>query len=246
VAYALKTGYRHIDTADAYHNHAGVGQGIINSGVKREEIFLATKVWRDNLAPNTVRADTERFLHELKTGYIDLLLVHWPNSKFPIQDTMAEFSRLKREGLVRAIGVSNFTSWHIDEALKTGADIEVNQVEFHPSLNQKGLKQYCDEQGIVLAGYSPLAQGQDFGLSIIRELAEKYSRTPAQIILNWLMAKGLVAIHGSRREEHIDDNRASHDFALDPADIKRINDLPDDLNRQVLPRFNEFDKENRK
>ena len=243
VSFALEIGFRHIDTADRYGNHREVGQAIKSSGLKREDVFLTTKVWREDLAPEALERSAERFLEELDTGYIDLLLIHWPNRKIPIAGTMEALQKVKERGIARAVGVSNFTVRHLEEALKTGITIDANQVEFHPSLNQKELKAFCDKNGIVVEAYSPLAQRRDFDLPVIRELAEKYRRTPAQIILNWLTAKGLVAIHGSRSEAHIRENLASQDFTLAGNDVERMEAASGESGRISNPDFAEFDPE---
>ncbi len=239
---AIRIGFRHIDTADRYGNHREVGQAIRDSGVKREEIFLTSKIWHEDLAPADLRRAAERFLAELGTDYLDLLLIHWPNRDIPVGDSLRELGRLKEEGLARDFGVSNFTVSHLKKALATGAEIAVNQVEFHPSLNQKELKDYCDKQGIIVTAYSPLAQGRDFGLPVIAELAGKYGRTPAQIILNWLTGKGMAVVHGSRNEAHIKENLASQDFTLTPEDRARIESASSESVRVVDPPFAEFDQ----
>lgn len=241
VSDALEIGYRHFDTADRYANHDVVGKAIKNSGL-RKDIFLTTKVWRDFLSGKDVLAATDRFLHELQTDYIDLLLVHWPADSTPISETLAAMQELKDRGIIKSFGVSNFTIAHLKEALITNSNIAMNQIEFHPSLNQKELIFFCDEQGIAVTAYSPLAQGADIKLEVITKLAEKYDVTPHQLILAWLMAKGLIVIPRSSKKEHIASNFASSDVELSKEDIEAIDtaDIPE--NRIVVPSFAQFDR----
>lgn len=240
VEVALETGYRHIDTADRYGNHTEVGESIKQSGIAREEIFLTTKVWRDQLHATGVEKSASRFLRELQTDYLDLLLIHWPNKNIPIVETLGAMTRLQEQGVVKAIGVSNFTVRHLEEALATGFPIVNNQVEFHPSLNQAELKKFCDQHDIVITAYSPIAQGQDLQLPLIEELAGKYQRSPAQIILNWSISKGMVVIPRSSRPERIKDAFEAQGWELDAIDIEKI-DAIKGSNRLVSPPFAEFE-----
>jgi diketogulonate reductase-like aldo/keto reductase len=239
---ALATGYCHLDTADRYGNHREVAAALQESGLQRDEVFITSKVWRDDLHYEDVTNAAERFLNELDTTYIDLLLIHWPNSSIPLAETLDALNELKRNGKIRAIGVSNFTVAHLQEAAEIGTQIDVNQVEFHPSLNQKALKQYCDARGIVLTAYSPTAQGADLELPVIRELAEQYGKTPAQIIINWLLRKGIAAIPRSGNPEHIRENFAAATFALSEEDVEKIDAHWPAGNRILNPTFAEFDR----
>ena len=236
---ALATGYRLIDTAAAYGNHEQVGEALKNSGIKRSEIFLTSKIWRTDLGGNDVRAACDKALAELKTDYLDLYLIHWPNKNIPIQVTMESLKELKSEGLVRAIGVSNFNQAHMNAVLKTGSEITVNQVEFHPSLYQKALLEYCRKNNIQLEAYSPIAQGEDLKPELVTKLAAKYGRSASQIVLNWIISKGVVAIPRSANPEHIRDNFGSLGFEMAPEDLALI-DSCDRNNRQVNPEFAEF------
>lgn len=240
VLHALEIGYRHIDTADVYGNHVAVGKGLAESGMKREEYFLTSKVWRDFLHRDQVQDSAQRFLEELQVPYIDLLLIHWPNTDVEIGETLEAFAALKEKGLIRMIGVSNFTTNLLESALATGVEIATNQVEFHPSLNQKQLKNYCDERGVIITAYSPIAQGADLSIPLIAQLAEKYEKTPSQVILNWLAAKDMVIIPRSSNPARIAENFAALDFELEPSDIEQIEGL-DMHNRIVRPDFAPFD-----
>jgi len=233
---ALRSGYRHLDTADVYGNHLEVAAGIKNSGVARKDIFLTTKLWTESFQKDKVQATVERFLRELRTDYIDLLLMHWPNKQVSVGETLEAMDKLKDLGMVKEIGVSNFTIKLLEEALSTGIPFSNNQVEFHPSLNQKKLKEFCDQNKIVLTAYSPIAQGQDLKLPLIEKLSEKYNRSSSQVVLNWIISKGIVAIPRASKEEHIKDNLKTPEWGLEPADVMLIDQLNSN-NRIISPGF---------
>ncbi len=239
VSYALEIGYRHIDTADVYENHNDIGIAINNSDVPRDKVFITTKVWRSDLRPNTAKESAYRFLEELDTSYIDLLLIHWPNKSIPISDTLSAFNELQHEGVIRAIGVSNFTISHLKEALNTGIEIVNNQVEFHPTLYQKELKEFCDENNIVLTAYSPIGQGRDLKLDIIKDLADKYNKLPSQIVLKWIISKNIAVIPRSGNHDHIKQNIELFDWEIAPEDLNEIDNLHKN-NRLFSPHYNEF------
>ena len=236
---ALELGYRHIDTADAYNNHKEIGKVLAESGIARKDLFITSKVWRTDLKENDVVEAGNRFLEELQTNYIDLLLIHWPNSSIPIEETLSGMQTLKKAGKIKAIGVSNFTIDHLRNAMDNGVEITANQVEFHPSLNQQKLQEFCNEKGIRVIAYSPIAQGQDLRLDIIKELAKKYDRTPAQIILNWHYQQGHVSIPRSKDPTHINQNLKALEFELEKEDIQKINEI-EQKSRLIAPHFHEF------
>jgi diketogulonate reductase-like aldo/keto reductase len=225
VSTALKLGYLHIDTADVYGNHKEVALGIKNSGVKRENFFLTTKVWRDQLHHDDVLKSAERFLKELQTDYIDLLLVHWPNTTIAIKETLTALKELQNKKIIKAFGLSNFTIPLLEEALATKIEFVNNQVEFHPSLNQKELKEFCDANKIVMTAYSPIAQGADLKIPQIQELAKKYQKTPAQIVLNWILRKNIVVIPRSSNPERIKENLEALSFQMTDEDSAPIDNL---------------------
>ena len=225
VSYALELGYPHIDTADAYENHREVGKAIKESGIPRETLFITSKIWPDEQYKGAVIPACERILSELGFDYLDLFLQHWPNRSIPYEDTLGEMEKLREKGLIRSNGVSNYTVHHLQDALATGKEFMVNQVEFHPTLNQKELKAFCDERHILITAYSPLARGEDLQLPVIKELAEKYQKTPAQIILNWVFAKGMIAIPKSASPERIKENWESQNFELARDDVVRIDEI---------------------
>ncbi len=239
---ALEVGFRHIDTADRYGNHLQVAEAIKQSGIARSELFITTKVPHTALDKETLTNNVKRYLEELQTDYLDLLLIHWPNKEVPIKESLAAMNGLKEQGLIKAIGVSNFTIRHLEEALATGVEITNNQVEFHPSLNQKNLKEFCDAHEITLTAYSPIAQGQDLQIPLIMELAQKYERSEAQVILNWLISKNIVAIPRSSKPERIEDSFKTLEWELSPEDVAAIDELNTN-NRLVMPPHAEFSPE---
>ncbi len=225
VKYALEIGYRHIDTAQIYGNEAEVGEGIKESDVPREDIFLTTKVWRTNLTPEKVIESTQESLDKFQTDYVDLLLVHWPNKKIHIKDTMKAMKKLKSEGKTKLVGVSNFTVQLLRQAQKN-SDIAVNQVEYHPFLSVEELLGYMREQGIVLTAYSPLARGQVLKNSTIQQIAKKHNKTPVQVTLRWLMQQdNVTAIPKSQTKEHIEENFDVFDFSLEKDEMQKIYEL---------------------
>jgi methylglyoxal/glyoxal reductase len=227
VAHALKHGYRSIDTAAGYQNEAGVGAAIQSSGIPREQLFITTKLAnRDQGYDSTLRA-FEESRSKLGLDYIDLYLIHWPG-KDKFQETWRAFEKLHQEGLIRAIGVSNFKVHHL-ERLAESSDIipAVNQVEFHPLLQQQELLSYCKQKGIQLEAWSPLMQGH-LDLPLIADLAQKYGKTPAQVILRWDLQLGVVTIPKSVREARIQENADVFDFTLSEEDMQAIGSLNQD------------------
>jgi diketogulonate reductase-like aldo/keto reductase len=239
ISFALTTGYRLIDTADRYGNHGEVADALDASSVAREDIFLTTKLWMTEYRRDDVYKAGQRFLQELRTDYIDLLLIHWPDRTIPFAETLQAMNDLKERGMVKAIGVSNFTINHLKDALKTGIQISVNQVELHPSFSQQELKAFCDGQGIVLTAYSPMGKGAEFELPLIKELALKYGKSPAQIILNWIMMKNISVVTKSTKSENIVDSFKSQEWELAVEDIEKIDTLNTN-NRNFNPPFADF------
>lgn len=226
VTCALEVGYRHIDTADVYGNHEEVGQAVKISGVPRGEIFITTKIPRTDLRPDDVVKDCDRYLTELDISYIDLLLIHWPNRQIPIAETLGAMDELKKRGKIRAIGVSNFTIHHLRDVLETGVEIVINQVELHPTFNQKELHTFCISKKIVATAYSPLGRGADINLPLVSELAQKYNVSPAQVILNWIMSRGIVAIPKSASPSRVEDNLKALSWKMEKEDIRRMDSIP--------------------
>ena len=238
---ALEIGYRHIDTAEHYHNEDAVGRAITESGVPREEVFIASKIWRDMHRHDDVIRSCEASLKKLGTGYLDLLLIHFPNSEVPVSETLFAMEELRQSGNIRAIGVSNFTRRHLEEALAAGVHIANIQNEFHPSFWEPELLAFCRERNISATAYSPNGQGNDLAMPEIREIAQKHGRSPAQVILRWIMQKGVAAIPKATRREYIEDNFASLEWELPEKDCVRIDALNTGV-RMNNPPYAEFDR----
>lgn len=239
---ALEVGYRHIDTADRYGNHTEVGEAIRASKVARSDIFLTTKVWRDRLRRVDVLADVDRFLLELGTEYIDLLLIHWPNREVPVEETLLAMEECRQAGKIKAIGVSNFTEKHLKEAQEASVAIVNNQIELHPSFSQPALRAFCGQAGISVTAYSPLRSGDMDELSV-RDLATKYERSPAQVILNWLISRDLIVIPQTTNPQRMKENLAAADFSMTEEDLAILDVLPQG-SRYNDPDFGEFGGDN--
>ena len=234
---ALETGYRHIDTAQAYDNEAAVGDGIEAADVDREDVFLATKVWIDSLAPDDVLETTEESLDRLGTDYADLLYVHWPAGEYDPEETLPAFERLHEDGRIDRVGVSNFEPRHIEAAQEVlDAPVFADQVEMHPLLPQAELREYCASAGVELVAYSPLARGEVFDVPEIESVAEKHGVSEAQVSLAWLREKNVTAIPKATGTDHIEDNLASVELDLDDTDVKKLDGI-DGRRREVDPDF---------
>ena len=234
---ALQMGYRHIDTAQIYRNEAAVGDGIAAAGVPREEIFLATKVWIDNLAPEDVLESTAQSLDLLGTEYVDLLYVHWPAREYDPAETLSAFDRLHEEETVRRVGVSNFEPEHVDRAREVlDAPVFANQVEIHPLLPREDLRAHAAQTETELVAYSPLARGAVLSDPTLGEIAQKHDTSEPQVALAWLREKGITAIPKATSETHIRDNFESLALTLDDEDIDRIDSI-DRRSRKVHPEF---------
>ncbi|CCQ94894.1 glyoxal/methylglyoxal reductase [[Clostridium] ultunense Esp] len=236
---ALETGYRSIDTAAFYENERGVGRGIKESGVPREEIFVTTKVWNSQQGYESTLQAFEESRRKLGLEYIDLYLIHWP-VKGKYKETWKALEKLYKDGWVRAIGVSNFQIHHLQDVLE---DCEVkpavNQVEYHPYLTQKELHTFCRENGIQLEAWSPLARGQILDHPTIVELERKYNKTPAQIVLRWDLQHEVVTIPKSVNPQRIKENADIFDFQLSAEDMERLDGM--NINRRIGPDPDHFD-----
>jgi 2,5-diketo-D-gluconate reductase B len=234
---ALEMGYRHIDTAQAYGNEDAVGAGIERADVDREDVFLATKVWNDNLGHDDVVESTKESMEKLGVDYLDLLYIHWPAGEYDPEETLGAFDELVDDGLVERIGVSNFTPEHLQEAQETAENpIFANQVEMHPLLPQEELREYAAETDVELVAYSPLARGDVMDVDVIEEIADEHDASPVQVSLAWLREKGVTAIPKATSEDHIRGNWESLAVELDDEDVRRIDDI-DETDRKVNPDF---------
>ncbi|WP_375261563.1 aldo/keto reductase [Palleronia sp.] len=236
VEQALKEGYRHIDTAQAYGNEAEVGEGIRASGVPRDEIFLTTKIMPDRHAADDFRKAAEESLEALDVGHIDLLLLHWPSKSVPLKETLPVLDALIDEGHVRFGGVSNFTIAHLEEAKSVmNHPIAANQVEFHPFVDQRNLMAALDAMQIPWEAYSPLARGNVLQDDTMKEIAAAHDANPAQISVAWILAKGGVAIPKTANKDRLADNLASAQIKLSDDEIARIDGLRQGNGRLISP-----------
>ena len=228
VGTALETGYRHIDTASIYGNEVGVGRGIAASSVPREDIFLTTKLWNSDQGFEKAITALDASLERLGTDYVDLYLIHWA---MPQQGTYLESWRalieLKKQGKVRSIGVSNFPQAQLREIIAdTSVTPAIHQIELHPYFSQEELRKVHEELGIVTEAWSPLGQGGEILKDpVIVEIAGKHGISPAQAVLAWHLAKGIVAIPKSVTPARIAENFAAANVTLDTADIAAIDGL---------------------
>ena len=238
IATALRLGYRLIDTATIYGNEAAVGEGIRRSGIDRSEIFIATKVWVDDSGYEETRRAFARQLELLGVEYIDLYMIHRPRGR-DVQGSWRAIEELYKAGKIRAIGVSNFEPHQLDE-LKANARIMpmMNQIEAHPLFQQYEAQADLEARGMVMQGWSPFISGRGDILSnpVLIEIGEQYNKTAAQVILRWLVQRGVAVIPRTNNPEHMAENLDIFDFELTPADIARINAL--DLNRTAFPDWN--------
>lgn len=234
VGYALEIGYRHIDTAKVYGNEADVGRAVKESGLNREEIFITTKVWNsDQGYDSTIKACNTSLTH-LGLGYIDLYLIHWPVLGMS-SETWKAMIQILKGGKVRAIGVSNYMINHLNEILYDSDVVPaVNQVEFHPFLYQQDLLRFCENKRIQLEAYSPLTRAKRLKHPIITKLAQKYDKTPAQVLIRWSLQHGLVVVPKSIHKDRIKQNAQVFDFNLESEDIAIMDSLNENLQTVFL------------
>ena len=232
VKYALKIGYRQIDTASFYGNEVGIGNGIKESGINREDIFLVTKLWNDDHGYDKTIEAFNKSLERLQVDYIDLYLVHWPNKLN--SETCKAFEYLYKTGKLKSIGFCNFKVAHLEELKKTAQIMPmVNQIEIHPQSSKNDMLSYCEENNIQLVAWSPIMRGKLFSNELMIGLAEKYKKTIAQIILRWHLQRGVIPIPKSSNEERIKENLNIFDFELSNDDIKTIDLLNEGDNVSV-------------
>lgn len=232
---AIKAGYRHIDCAAAYGNEKSVGEAIRKSGVAREEIFVTSKLWNDDKGYENTLAAFNRTLEDLQLEYLNLYLIHWPiakaskeNWKEANSESWRALEELYNQGKIKAIGVSNFLEHHLEPLFET-AKIKpmVNQIEFHPGMLQKEIVEFCKKHNILVEAWAPFSNGQVLNNPVLKEIADKYEKTVAQLTLRWIIQKGIVPLPKSVTPERIKSNLEVFDFEISAQDVERIDRLTD-------------------
>ncbi|WFU38006.1 aldo/keto reductase [Bradyrhizobium sp. CB82] len=223
VEQALRLGYRHVDTAQVYDNEREVGDGVRASGVRRDDVFITTKVWTNHFAPHDLERSVKESLVKLRLPSVDLLLLHWPNPHVPLSETLGALAHAKRLGLTRNIGVSNFTVALIEEAVAACPEpLVCDQVEFHPYLDQTKVRAACEQHGLALVAYSPIAKGRVKGDETLGKIGRAHRKTAAQVCLRWLVQQNVVAIPRTSRVERLSENIEIFDFELSAEEMSQI------------------------
>ena len=234
---ALKAGFRHIDTAQIYRNEAGVGQAWLASGIARSEVFITTKVWVGNYGPERFESSVQESLRQLQSGYIDLLLLHWPNAEIPLKDQIERLNALVDRGIVRFIGVSNFNTTLLQQAVTLSRHpLITHQLEYHPFLDQRKVLDTTRALGMSATAYCPMAIGRVLTEPVLLDIARHHHRSAAQIALRWVIQQpGMIALSRTTKLSRIAENLAVFDFELDPAEMLRIRALARPNSRIVDP-----------
>ncbi|MFB6101539.1 MAG: aldo/keto reductase [Haloplanus sp.] len=220
---ALDDGYTHIDTAEGYHNEAELGEVL--AAYDRDDFFLTSKVLPSNLAYDSLIESCEASLDRLGVDYLDLYLVHWPNPAVSLRESLNAMATLHDRGLVRNVGVSNFSAYQLSCAQHIAdVPIAVNQIEFHPWFQRPELVDYCHETGVTVEAAAPLARTEIFDDAVVQELAEAYDKSAPQIVLKWAIERGITVLPKSSAPEHVRQNAALFDWEMDEADLARLDD----------------------
>jgi 2,5-diketo-D-gluconate reductase B len=223
---ALRLGYRHIDTAEMYGNEREVGEGLRASGLPRDEVFITTKVWQDHLAPPAFERATKESLARLRLAEVDLLLIHWPNPRIPLAETIGALCRMKQAGFARHIGVSNFTVPLLEEAVKLASEPLVNnQIEWNPYLDQSKVVAASRRYGLSVTAYSPIARGRAATDNDLRRIGMHHRKSAGQVSLRFLLQEGAIVIPRTSRIERLAENLAVFDFELDPTEMDAVRKL---------------------
>jgi diketogulonate reductase-like aldo/keto reductase len=225
IHHAIEVGYRLFDTASMYENEEAVGKAIRESGTSRESLFVTTKLWNSDHGYDRALKAFDASLKKLGMDYVDLYLIHWPVEGLR-KDSWRALETLYQDKRCRAIGVSNYLIPHLEELLEYAKiPPAVNQVEFSPFLYQKDLLDYCRKHRIQLESYSPLTRGKKFNHPVLQEIAQKYQKTPAQILIRWNLEHNIVVIPKSSNPTRITENAKIFDFAIEAGDVEKLNQL---------------------
>src|SRR6267154_2877204 len=226
VEQALKLGYRHIDTAQAYDNEREVGDGLRASRVRRDEVFVTTKVWTTHFAPNDLERSAKDSLTKLRLAEVDLLLLHWPNPHIPLQETLGALAHVKKLGMAKHIGVSNFTVALIEEAVAACPEpLVCDQVEYHPYLDQTRVREACARHGMAVVAYSPVAKGRVKNDRALLRIGDRYRKTAAQVCLRWLVQQNVSAIPRTSKLERLSEIIDIFDFDLSEEEMRQISEM---------------------
>jgi 2,5-diketo-D-gluconate reductase B len=237
---ALRLGFRHIDTAERYRNEAAVGeglqQGLRAAGLKREDVFVTTKVYHDKLAAADFVHSFDESLQKLKLAFVDLLLIHWPSPTVPLAETLAALCQAKRDGRARHIGVANFTTSLLEQAMKlTSEPLVTNQIEVHPFLDQSKVLAACRKYGLSVTAYCPLARGRVPGNEVLTRIGKAHGKSSSQVALRYLVQQGIIPIPRTADTDHLASNLAVFDFTLSDAEMGEIGRLKQPDGRVVNP-----------
>jgi 2,5-diketo-D-gluconate reductase B len=226
VEQAIRLGYRHIDTAAIYDNEREVGDGVRASGVPRDEIFITTKVWSTRLSPPEFERSTRESLVRLRLSEVDLLLIHWPNPSIPLAETIGALCKMKREGLARHIGISNFPVPLVEEAVRLSTEpLVCDQIEFHPYTDRSDIVTACRRHGLAVVAYSPIARGEVARDATLIEIGKRHGKSATQVCLRWLVQQGIIVIPRTAKVERLSSNADIFDFALNDEDMATIQQL---------------------
>jgi 2,5-diketo-D-gluconate reductase B len=223
VLHALKTGYRHLDSADMYHSHGNIAEALPQSGLKRGDVFIVTKLHVSTLSAKRVGPAVDRFLQELATDYIDLLLIHWPGNT-PVSETLGAMDAARKAGKVRTLGVSNFDVALMQDVFDTGISVVNNQIEYNLHTQPDDVVQFCLEHNVSVTSYSSLDRGSASQEKVVADIAKQHSITREEVLLNWIMNKGMIVIPRSSNPAHIESNFHALAWELNPADAARIDE----------------------
>jgi diketogulonate reductase-like aldo/keto reductase len=233
---ALHLGYRHLDTAQMYGNEREVGVGLRGSGVRREDVFLTTKVWFNRLAPGDFERSVDESLSRLDLPWVDLLMIHWPNAQIPLAQSIASLCKVKRSGLTRHIGVANFNIAMIEEAAKLASEpLAALQIEIHPYLDQTKVIAAARRLGMAVVGYCPLARGKVLGDAVLQRIGRAHGKSSAQVALRFLEQQRIIPIPRTSKRERLAENLGSLEFQLSDAEMAEIGKLARADGRVVSP-----------